>query len=70
MLIGANKNTDFLIYERDRKVAIEASTSRALEFLRSSKHELHEGKLILLNDEDAYAAFDAIDAVQFSTITQ
>lgn len=70
MIVGAYGITDFLIYERETKIAIEANTARALDFLRRSKHEIHEGKAILLNDEDCYEAFDAIDAVGFSTMTQ
>ena len=70
VLMGAKELTDFFIYERDKNVAIEANTARALDFLRSSKYELHDGKFILLNEGDAYSAFDAIDAVGYSTMTQ
>jgi hypothetical protein len=61
--------TDFFIYMRDGKTAIEANSPRALDLLRSSKHDLHDGKIVLLNDDDAYDAFNAIDAVGYSTMT-
>jgi len=69
MIVGAHGITDFFIYEREKKVAIEANTARGLDFLKRSKHEIREGKLILLNDEDCYEAFDAIDAAGYSTMT-
>ena len=69
MSVGADRIADFFIYEREMRVAIEANTPRGLDFLVKSKHEIHEGNFILLGDDDAYNAFDAIDAVGFSTIT-
>jgi len=70
MLVGAHELVDFFIYERDKKVVIEANTARALEFLRSSKYEIQEKKLIMLCDDEAYLAFDIIDAMGYSTMTQ
>lgn len=70
MLVGAHELVDFFIYERDKKVVIEANTARALEFLRSSKYEIQEEKLIMLCDDEAHRAFDIIDAMGYSTITQ
>jgi hypothetical protein len=69
MTTGAYDDTDFRIYEREGRVAIEANSDRAADFLRSSMHKMHDGKLVLLNDADAYYAFDAIDAVGMSTMT-
>lgn len=68
MITGAYGIVDFFIYQHGIDVAIEANTSRALDFIRRSKYEIHQDKIILLGDGACFEAFDAIDAAGYSTM--